>query len=210
MQRDARGYARIQVRGRCSGFDGLLQVRWAHRPWRAVRAGRGGWFAIDLPVSGPGQASLQVRSTSDPRLIVTRGHVGVGDVYVIAGQSNASGRGPYLSVAEHPVLTACMFGNDDRWKALADPVDSSAGQVDPVSGDGAAGGSVWPRVATELMATEDVPGGLRPLRAWQYVDVSVATDLHRAEGPPPHALPFAGPAGPGRRRPRPRGPVPAG
>ena len=62
----------------------------------------------------------------------------------------------------HPVLRAALFGNDDRWAELLDPVDRAAGQVDRVSADPGAGGSVWPLVATELMATEGVPVAFVP------------------------------------------------
>ena len=60
------------------------------------------------------------------------------------------------------MLKACLFGNDDRWRELTDPVDSPVGQVDTVSIDRSAGGSVWPQVATELMAAEDVPVAFIP------------------------------------------------
>ena len=162
IQRDALGHGSISVRGRCTGFDGRLRVRWGDGPWLRTRAGRDGAFSVRLDVAGPGQAPLQVVSVSRPSLTVTRGFVGVGDIFVIAGQSNASGRGPNLSVAEHPVLRAGLFGNDDRWRRLTDPVDSPVGQVDTVSLDRHAGGSVWPRVATELMAAEDVPVAFIP------------------------------------------------
>ena len=162
VQRDKHGYAIIPVRGRCVGFDGRLRVRWGDGPWVALRAGRDGTFSARLGVIGPGQASLEVVSVSRPSISVTRARVGVGDLFVISGQSNASGRGPYLSVATHPVLTAGLFGNDDRWRQLADPVDSPAGQVDAVSIDWGAGGSAWPRVATELMAADDVPVAFIP------------------------------------------------
>jgi len=70
-----------------------------------------------------------------------------GDVYVIAGQSNASGRGKNLQLSTN--REAYLFGNDGRWKPLADPVDSSVDQIDIVSSDAkAAAGSVWPLVAS--------------------------------------------------------------
>jgi hypothetical protein len=162
VQRDKHGHAIIPIRGRCVGFDGRLRVRWGDGPWVGLRAGRDGKFSARLRVSGPGQASFEVMSVSRPSLSVTRKSVGVGDIFVIGGQSNASGRGPNLSVATHPVLTAGLFGNDDRWRQLADPVDSPEGQVDAVSIDWGAGGSVWPRVATELMASDDVPVAFIP------------------------------------------------
>ena len=162
VQRDRHGYAIIPIRGRCKGFDGRLRVRWGEDPWVALRAGPDGTFSSRLRVRGPGQASFELMSVSRPSLLVTRARVGVGDVFVIGGQSNASGRGPYLSVATHPELTAGLFGNDDRWRELTDPVDSPEGQVDAVSIDWGAGGSVWPRVATELMAADDVPVAFIP------------------------------------------------
>ena len=162
VQRDEFGYATFLVRGRCAGFDGRLRVRWGDGHWMGVRARRDGTFSALLDVSGPGQAALQVASRSRPSLSVTRPCVGVGDIYVVSGQSNASGRGLNFGVAENPVLKACLFGNDDRWQKLIDPVDSPIGQVDTVSIDWSAGGSVWPQVATELMAAEDVPVAFIP------------------------------------------------
>jgi hypothetical protein len=55
-----------------------------------------------------------------------------------------------------------MFANDYRWRELRDPVDSNAGQVDAVSADSYAGGSVWPGVATVLLAEEGVPVAFVP------------------------------------------------
>jgi hypothetical protein len=162
VQRDARGQARIVISGRCIGFDGRLRVRWSGGPWMGLRARRDGMFTARLDVIGPGQAPLEIQSRSYPSVRVIRDRVGVGDIYVIAGQSNASGRGAYLSVAEHPVFEAGLFGNDDRWRQLSDPVDDPAGQIDTVSIDWHAGGSVWPLVATELMAAEDVPVAFIP------------------------------------------------
>ena len=81
---------------------------------------------------------------------------------MIAGQSNASGRSPNLFSYSSPTLRAAMFGNDDRWKDLRDPVDSAKGQVDGVSQDNCAGGSVWPDVATTLFARTGVPVAFVP------------------------------------------------
>ena len=99
--------------------------------------------------------------------------MGVGDIYVIAGQSNASGRGKRLNYAVHPVLKAGLFGNDDHWGRLVDPTDRAAGQVDKVSRDCDAAGSIWPLVASRLMAREAVPvafvpcaTGATPLSEW--------------------------------------------
>ncbi|WP_293877017.1 MULTISPECIES: sialate O-acetylesterase [unclassified Sphingomonas] len=60
------------------------------------------------------------------------------DVYVLAGQSNMSGRGALaeLTAAERvgdPRIR--LYGNDGRWRVALDPLDDAAGQVDPVSAD---------------------------------------------------------------------------
>jgi hypothetical protein len=167
------GRGDILVAGRLVGLGRRLEVRWGDEPWAPFVCGRDGAFALHLADRRPGQATLEVRSAARPDVVVSREYVGVGDIYVLAGQSNASGRGSALNSYSHPVLKAALFGNDDRWKDLTDPVDSDAGQVDRVSADPGAGGSVWPLVATELMAAENVPLAFvpcakigTPIRKW--------------------------------------------
>jgi hypothetical protein len=58
--------------------------------------------------------------------------------YVLAGQSNMSGRGltDDLTPAERaPDPTIRLYGNDGRWRVAAEPIDSAQGQVDAVSED---------------------------------------------------------------------------
>ena len=69
-----------------------------------------------------------------------------------------------------------MFGNDDRWRLLSDPLDSPAGQVDLVSVDGSRGGL---RLAAGRAGTDGgragpgwrsfraLPRARRPSRRWQ-------------------------------------------
>ena len=175
VQRGADGSADIRVRGRASGFDGAVQARWGRRgAWTTVNPNRRGKFIVKLPAQPAGQADLTVRSALYPEIFATRAQVGVGDIYVVAGQSNASGRSPTLLTCADPSLTAMVFGNDYRWHALADPVDSPVGQIDVVSRDDAAGGSVWPLVAQDLMAAERAPVAFVPcarigagIRGWR-------------------------------------------
>lgn len=60
------------------------------------------------------------------------------DLYLLAGQSNASGRGE-LEIREPPVPSAYLFGNDYRWRHLSEPSDDAEGQVDVISTDHNAG-----------------------------------------------------------------------
>lgn len=138
-----------------------------------ARSGTGAWETIDFkPASGrfsgvlhnqpTGQRTFEVRFVNNPGVTDANDMVGVGDVFVIAGQSNAVGHGWANQPVSHPTFRAGMFGNDFVWKPLADPVDSPVGQVDTVSADGDAGGSVWPLIATKLMADQNVPVAFVP------------------------------------------------
>lgn len=60
------------------------------------------------------------------------------DVYVLAGQSNMSGRGaitdlPARDRIEDPRIR--LYGNDARWRPAIDPLDDASGQIDAVSAD---------------------------------------------------------------------------
>ena len=161
VQRDARGRADIVVAGRCIDLGGSVRVSWgAYRT--TARCDRAGRFTALLEDVAGGQAALRVRSAGMPGVACSRRDVGVGDIYVVAGQSNASGRSPYLFSYSSATLRAAMFGNDYRWHELQDPVDSPVGQVDAVSRDGRAAGSVWPDVATALLARTGVPVAFVP------------------------------------------------
>jgi hypothetical protein len=161
VQRDTGGRADIVVSGRCIGVGGRVRVSWGgHRT--TARCDRRGRFTARLEDLAAGQDTLWVRSAQDPGVACSVADVGIGDIYVIAGQSNASGRSPYLFSCSSPVLHAAMFGNDYRWQELRDPVDSPVGQVDGVSRDNRAGGSVWPEVAAALLSQTGAPVAFVP------------------------------------------------
>ncbi|MGF7148410.1 hypothetical protein FHS96_002038 [Sphingomonas zeicaulis] len=64
------------------------------------------------------------------------------DIYLLAGQSNMSGRGSMAELTEterRPDPAIRLYGNDGRHRVAADPVDDATGQVDPISADRAAG-----------------------------------------------------------------------
>jgi hypothetical protein len=161
VQRDVHGRADIVVSGRCIDLRGSVRVSWGvyHSTALCDRAGR---FTARLEDVAAGQATLRVRSARDPAVTSSRRDVGVGDIYVIAGQSNAAGWSPYRFSCASRTVRAAMFGNDYRWQRLRDPVDSATGQVDTVSADRLAGGSVWPLVATDLLAAEGAPVAFVP------------------------------------------------
>lgn len=98
------------------------------------------------------------------------------DIFIIAGQSNASGRGTNSQTfSKTGANESYLFGNDYWYKTMADPTDISTNQIDIVSADTATG-SVWPLVATSLSAagkkTVFIPcaRGDTSLVGWQPTD----------------------------------------
>lgn len=94
--------------------------------------------------------------------------VGCGDLFVIAGQSNAVGQTNtnwvYLSNGRGDGLSpfASAFGGDYAWHLLNDGVGSlgCSGWVDTVNNNcGSAFGSIWPIIATSFIASTNVPIG---------------------------------------------------
>jgi hypothetical protein len=173
IQRRADGRADIVVTGRLSGEPGGVQASWDGGSWTDGTTTAGGRYRVVLRDQPGGQGTLVVRSERTPALTAREPFVGVGDIYVVAGQSNASGRANRYYNDHVPGLRAAEFGNDYVWQDLHDPVDSPVGQVDKVSLDARPGGSVWPLVATRLMLAQHVPvafvpcalGGT-PIRRW--------------------------------------------
>ncbi len=126
----------------------------------------GATFSGTLSAQAQGQGTLTVRFVDAPTNIATVGTVGIGDIYVIAGQSNAVGQVSTNQTAFHQSLVATTFGLNYVWAAATDPLASSTGQVDSVPNNGTYnnggqpsgyGGTYWMALATSLMASTGVP-----------------------------------------------------
>jgi glycerophosphoryl diester phosphodiesterase len=76
-------------------------------------------------------------------------------LFVLAGQSNMSGRGE-VPEDEAVARDVYVFGNDYRWRPGREPVDAADGQVDAVSIDGNAGFS--PSIAFARALQKRYPG----------------------------------------------------
>jgi len=70
-------------------------------------------------------------------------------LFILAGQSNMSGRGDLLPEITNPKIL--VFGNDYKWHLASEPVDGVTGQVDKVSQDFHAGYSPAFSFARELL-----------------------------------------------------------
>jgi hypothetical protein len=113
----------------------------------------GGWYRLAVSVDG----------IAGPVEIAHVERFGVGEVFVVAGQSNSSNYGEEKSPSLEDRVSAF---DGQRWTLAADPL--------PGVQDGSRGGSPWPRCGKELVAAWEVPvafascgyGGTS-IRQWQ-------------------------------------------
>ena len=139
FQKNARGTADISLAGRWSTQDPYLSarvvVRIVHeesyevvsrtREWtRAKTADAGTWEVTirGVPTGGLYRIETGLQLSGQPVEWSQRGdmvhHIGVGDVWVIAGQSNSSGYGKAPAV-DGPELGVHMFHARGRWQEEA-------------------------------------------------------------------------------------------
>lgn len=138
-----------------------VEARFNGGDWQVIAQAAGGSFSGVLADQPQGQGVLEVRLAGAPDAITAVPDVGIGDVFIIAGQSNASGRGDNLHTASG-ALKGGLFGNDYRWRELADPTDDDSGQVDRISIDWEAGGSVWTMLGARYMDELGIPVAFVP------------------------------------------------
>lgn len=142
-------------------------------PGVEARIGAGAWYPMtmkgnlftgSIPVTARTQGTVQVRWIDETNT-VSISYVAVGDNIIVLGQSNASGR-----ATNNQAVTAGvhgLFGNDYKWRALADPVDSVGNQIDSVSDDYTVfevtpTGSLWPGVASSFYTAKSTVLGIIP------------------------------------------------
>jgi hypothetical protein len=75
-------------------------------------------------------------------------------LFILAGQSNMSGRGKVPASLQKTNPKVFVFGNDYQWKLAVEPIDSPAGQLDTISEDLDAGFSPAMSFAEKLLESE--------------------------------------------------------
>lgn len=89
-------------------------------------------------------------------------HLGVGDLFVIAGQSNASGTAKGV-IEDGPMLGVHLFGNDEQWKLATHPLDDSTRSRHLVTATGGSHRhSPWLMFAKTIWRQSKIPVGLIP------------------------------------------------
>lgn len=162
FQRDINNNGTILIAGQLDGvtIPVLVEYRIDGGSWITLASDVTFRFETTVTLTA-GQYTVEVRADT---LTATRQYVGVGDVYIVAGQSNASGRGSAKQVYSHSTLKASMYSNAYQWGDLVDWTDIATGALDTVSNDsGTAYGSVWPVLATLIMTSENIPVAFIPV-----------------------------------------------
>lgn len=148
-QRNGSDQADIAITGTYTGTPAAIEASFNGGAYATIDASpSAGTFSGTLSNQAAGQGTLTVRFTDDTGVTDTVANVGIGDVFLVAGQSNASGRATNNQSYSHATLKATMFRESGSWAELADPTDSD---------DAGVGGSAWPLLATLLMDQEGVP-----------------------------------------------------
>jgi hypothetical protein len=153
VQRDAKNGADVLVDGSCADAPALvvrvlrggerIAARAAElqdlpgpraRFHASVRVPAGGWYALEL-----------AETESSPALF-TLARFGVGEVFVVAGQSNSTNFGEERSEVVDDRVSSY---DGEQWRLARDPMTGVQ--------DGSYGGSPWPRFGQLLVQAFDVP-----------------------------------------------------
>jgi hypothetical protein len=180
IQRSSATSGSIAITGTFGGgTPSAIQASFAGSPWSDISATFGaGTYSGTLSGVTPGQGTLSVRWSSDFAATASVPNIGVGDVYVLAGQSNMTGHGDNPQAYTTPPSGAwCSVYRKDGtgWHPITrDPYDTGSANVAPAAGNQAAWGASTPAdsgtvggayallVASQIAAATNLPVGLIP------------------------------------------------
>jgi hypothetical protein len=121
--------------------------------WQTIKANPGGgaFSGILTNVPAGGWYQLEVRSVTGPTpsATATRTKVGVGDIYLTAGQSNSANHGAPTYTPADDRVCARLAVSGSSWRQGYDPMPIATGT----------GGSPWSRLGALLAAADNLPVG---------------------------------------------------
>jgi len=143
------------TQGPAAGCDWQKAEMLAEQQWQiTLRIPTGGLYRIETRLH---QCDAEWRLTGDKIW-----HIAVGDLWVIAGQSNAVGYGHGL-VHDPPQLGVALFGGDEQWRLATHPIFDPTNTKHPANRDGGwVDISPWLAFAKAIYTATHVPIGLIP------------------------------------------------
>ena len=175
LQQDGSGFAAIRLAGRWQpdSKSDLVQARITHEDDQTVVLGwesaqlQGGdaWQHVfeAVPAGGLYRIATRVVLDGTPAEWGLGGdvihHVGVGDLWVIAGQSNAAGYGRG-AIVDPPELGVHILKNNETWDVAAHPLNDATGNSHPNTEIANPGHSPYLSFARILRASLGYPIGL--------------------------------------------------
>lgn len=148
IQRNRRNTGAITISGNSQG--GVIEARIGQvGDWKRLDAGTGkGTFHATMEAAAGGWHRLEVRSLKEGKVIgtVSVAHVGIGEVFVVAGQSNSANHGEEKQTTQTGRVAAF---DGQSWRLAHDPQPGASG----------GGGSFMPPLGDALVQQLDVPVG---------------------------------------------------
>jgi hypothetical protein len=145
----------ITVTGSVTNGPWDIFALYGNSPATTIGLGISGAFSGSLTGRPQGQTTFTLQMQKAGVLLQARDvqWVGIGDVFVIGGQSNAVGHANNLQTYSNPqgIKAGLYDRNTNSWKELVDPTD-------PLFN----GGSVWPIMATSYLASQGIPCAFIP------------------------------------------------
>ena len=192
-QRDGSNVASITITGAYTGSPTAIEARFNGGAWSTIVASpAGGTISGTLSGCAVGQGTLEVRFTNATGINQSVLDVGVGDIYIVAGQSNHSGRAATAVQPANAVFKAIELKNDNTWGLLTENTSNSGAFDDTTGGyaaragqSGLVAGSYFGKLSS-LLEAHGVPTAFVPcalgstsLSAWQpYADHHATTTLY--------------------------------
>ena len=147
FQRSGGGTATISISGTYVGSPTAIEAKWGNGAWTTIDASpSGGTYSGSLTNQASGSGTLQVRFTNLPGVSASAASVGVGDIFIGAGQSNMVGQGTNdQTYTESGGNKASLYTIGSGWSELADPTGVDMN------------GSYLPHIATNFLANVNYP-----------------------------------------------------
>jgi len=151
--------------------------------WTEAQRSGDDYSAVLRSVPAGGLYTIEVTACGDPLNLEwgargeCRKHIGVGDIYIIAGQSNSAGYGK-TPAADIPDIRVHLLRNCMKWDLATHPMNESTRSLHQINAEGGnPGHSPWLSFAKTVLSEVNYPIGLvaaslggSPISAWLSED----------------------------------------